>query len=154
MVDQWPPSVDDDVLTAIHIREHTERPAGTKGGFRLSLTSGQWWWSPGVFELHGFSGNSRVAPSTRLLLTRRHPDDRGSFIQAWRHLRSDGGVVAVRYRIVGVDGRVRPVFVMAYLDEIIGRGPRFVTGVMQSDGAPAVRQESVEPSQQNVDFSA
>lgn len=132
-----PPPVDDDPLTAVHMREHTERPAGVKGGFRLSLDSGQWWWSPGVFELHGFGPDDPlpIRPSTRLLLARRHPADRRAFIQAWRHLRSDGGVVAIRYRIVGVDGRARPVFVMAHLGDTTGRGPRFVTGVMQSDGA-------------------
>lgn len=144
MVSQTPPPVDDDLLTAIHVREHTERPAGIKGGFRLSLVSGQWWWSPGVLELHGFGpvGPLPPPPSTRLLLARRHPADRPVFIQAWRHLLADGGVVAVRYRIIGVDGRVRPVFVMAYLDEIAGRGPRFVTGVMQSDG-PAVTSGTI-----------
>jgi hypothetical protein len=135
MARQSPPPVDDDPLTAIHAREHIERPAGIKGGFRLSIASGQWWWSPGVFELHGFGplGPGAARPSTRLLLTRRHPGDRRAFAGAWRHLLTDGGVVALRYRIVGVDGRVRPVFVMAYLDEIAGHGPRFVTGMMQSE---------------------
>jgi hypothetical protein len=154
MVNRTPPPVDSDPLTAIHIREHTERPAGIKGGFRLSLTSGQWWWSPGVFELHGFGPRRPGAarPSTRLLLTRRHPADRRAFTEAWRHLLIDGGVVAMRYRIIGVDRRVRPVFVMAYLDEITGRGARFVTGVMQSeddDVAPddprSIPQQNVEP---------
>lgn len=147
MVNQTPPPVDDDLLTAIHIREHTEPPAGIKGGFRLSMVSGQWWWSPGVFELHGFGplGRGTAEPSTRLLLTRRHPADRSAFRQAWRHLLTEGGVVAIRYRIVGVDHRVRPVFVMAYLDEITGRGPRFVTGVMQSDG-PAVERDERRPA--------
>ena len=153
MVSQTRPTVDDDRLTAIHVREHTERPAGVKGGFRLSLVSGQWWWSPGVFELHGMRPGDELAarPSTRLLLARRHPADRGAFTQAWRHLIADGGVIAVRYRIVGVDGRVRPVFVMAYLDEIAGCGPRFVTGMMQSEDDAGGPPGSGSPSQQNVD---
>ena len=150
MVNQSPPPVDDDLLTAIHVREHTEPPAGVKGGFRLSLVSGQWWWSPGVFALHGFRtpGRGSTGPSTRLLLGRRHPADREAFAQAWRHLLFDGGVVTLRYRIIGVDGQVRPVFVMAYLDEITGHGPRFVTGMMQSEGGAA---GPVQIPQQNVD---
>lgn len=155
MAHQSRPPAGDDLLTAAHIREHTERPAGIRGGFRLALASGQWWWSPGVFQLHGVgpAGRGFVRPSTRLLLTRRHPADRASFAEAWRHLLTDGGMVAVRYRIVGVDGRVRPVFVMAYLNETAGRGPRFVTGVMQSeedviapDDPRSIPQQNVEPS--------
>ena len=127
------PPTDEDQRRA-HSREHVERPAGVKGGFRFSMTTGQWWWSPGVFRLHGYDPEQSrsVRPDGRLLLAHRHPDDRRTFVQAWRHLLSDGGVVAVRYRIVGVDGRVRPVFAMAYLDREVGR-PREVTGVIQSD---------------------
>lgn len=44
--------------------------------------------------------------------------------------------MAVRYRIVGVDGVVRPVFAMAYFDRPAGAAGRAggeITGVMQSD---------------------
>ena len=138
MANQPRPPLDDQIRAA-HCREHVERPAGVKGGFRLSLSTGQWWWSPGMYRLHGYLPNqwSSVRPSGRLLLTHRHPDDRTAFAQAWSHLLTDGGMIAVRYRIVGVDGLVRPVFAMAYLD-IPDRGAcgqqREVTGVMQSDG--------------------
>lgn len=128
------PPLDKDLQLA-HSLEHVERPAGVKGGFRLSLTTGNWWWSAGMFQLHGYTPTQwrTVRPCGRLMLAHRHPDDRAAFAQAWRHLLSDGGVVAFRYRIVGIDGRIRPVFAMAYLDEIAGSGPRFVTGVIQSD---------------------
>ena len=138
MAQQSLPPLDSSVdraVRAAHGREHVERPAGIKGGFRLSLTTGQWWWSPGMFELHGYHGAQvlSVRPTSRLLLTHRHPADREPFARAWQHLLSDGGVVAFRYRIVGDDDRVRPVFAMAYLDSASGRGGE-VTGVMQSDG--------------------
>jgi hypothetical protein len=131
----------DDQLRAAHSREHVERPAGVKGGFRLSLTTGQWWWSPGMYRLHGYLPNqwASVRPSGRLLLIHRHPDDRSAFAQAWSHLLNDGGMIAVRYRIVGFDRLVRPVFAMAYVDAPArgtGAHQREVTGVMQSDGDP------------------
>ncbi|HEY5878436.1 MAG TPA: PAS domain-containing protein [Nakamurella sp.] len=134
MVNQSLPPLDDEVRAA-HGREHVERPAGIKGGFRLSLTSGQWWWSPGVYRLHGYRQGqwAAVRPDGRMLLIHRHPDDRAAFAQAWRHLLADGGMIALRYRIMGVDGLIRPVFAMAYLDGPDGR-PREVTGVLQSDG--------------------
>lgn len=143
-----------DLLTLAHIREHIERPAGIRGGFRLSLASGRWWWSPGVFELHGFgrTGADGLVPSTRLLLAHRLAADRPAFDQAWRHLMTDGWATAFRYRIVGVDGRVRPVFVMASLDGGADRRTGVVTGVMQSDGRAdragidrAVPQQTVDP---------
>jgi PAS domain-containing protein len=120
--------------------EHVERPAGVRGGFRYSLSTGLWWWSPGMFQMHGFRPGEyqRVRPSLRLLLAMRHPAERAALAQAWRHLRTDGGLVAFRYRIVGVDGRIRPVFVMASFDSGSpdrdgGRRIGEVTGVMQSD---------------------
>ncbi len=133
MANPLPPTDED--LHKAHCQEHVERPAGIKGGFRLSMITGQWWWSSGVFRLHGYGPEQSraIRPNGRLLLAHRHPQDRHAFVQAWRHLLSDGGVVALRYRIVGADGCIRPVFAMAYLDVEGGR-PREVTGVLQSDG--------------------
>lgn len=135
-----PPTGDprQDDLRAAHRTEHVERPAGVKGGFRLCLPTGQWWWSPGMFRLHGYPPHQwrSLRPSTRLLLTHRHPADRSAFAQAWTHLLQTGGVMAVRYRIVGVDGVIRPVFAMAYFDRpagAAGRAAGEITGVMQSD---------------------
>ena len=124
----------DDELRLAHSREHVERPAGIRGGFRLSLESGRWWWSPGMYELLGYRSGHTPAPSTQLLLGHRHPLDRAMFERAWRHLVADGGVVAIRYRIIGVDDRVRPVFAMAYRDDTPEGRPLAVSGVIQSDG--------------------
>ncbi len=140
MANQSLPPMDDDVREA-HRRDHVERPAGIKGGFRFSLTTGQWWWSPGMYRLHGYPPVQwrSVRPSGRLLLAHRHPADRPAFAQAWCHLLDEGGVIAVRYRIIGVDGLVRPVFAMAYFDRVgtgAGGQSREVTGVMQSDDSP------------------
>jgi PAS domain-containing protein len=140
MANQALPPLDDDVRAA-HSRDHVEPPAGIKGGFRFSLVTGQWWWSPGMYRLHGYLPDRwlSVRPSGRLLLAHRHPDDRQAFAQAWSHLLDTGGVIAVRYRIIGLDGLVRPVFAMAYLEcsgGEVNRPAREVTGVMQSDGPP------------------
>lgn len=125
-----------------HRAEHVERPAGVKGGFRLCLPTGQWWWSTGMYRLHGYRPQQwpSVRPSARLLLTHRHPADRSAFAQAWTHLLETGGVMAVRYRIVGVDGVIRPVFAMAYFDAPAGAAGRptgEITGVMQSEESAA-----------------
>ena len=69
MANQSLPPMDDDVREA-HSHDHVERPAGIKGGFRLCLTNGQWWWSPGMYRLHGYPPDRwrSVRPSGRLLL--------------------------------------------------------------------------------------
>jgi PAS fold len=137
MAHQSLPPLDGD-LAAAHSHEHVERPAGIKGGFRLCLATGQCWWSSGMFRLHGYSPAqwSAVRPSGRLLLAHRHPDDRRAVGQALEHLLADGGMIAVRYRVVGADGLVRPVFAMAYLGKAGHGSAREVTGVMESDGPP------------------
>lgn len=116
-----------------HRYEHVEAPAGIKGGFRFSLIDGTWWWSPGMYELHGYRPSQLrdVRPSTRLLVTHRHPQDRRAMAAAWAHLITDGSLAAFHYRIVGADGVVRPVFAMASTDFNRGHAPTMVTGVLQ-----------------------
>ena len=128
-----------------HRYEHVEAPAGIKGGFRFSLTDGTWWWSPGMYALHGYRQTQlrRVAPSTRLILSHRHPADRQAMAAAWAHLLADGKLAAFHYRIVGADGITRPVFALASTDFNRGHEPTMVTGVLQLEefntrtGAPS-----------------
>src|SRR6478752_5428859 len=121
-------------LQSDHRYEHVEAPAGIKGGFRFSLTDGAWWWSPGMFALHGYRQTQMrsVQPSTRLILSHRHPADRRAMAAAWAHLLADGKLVAFHYRIVGADGVVRPVFALASTDFNRGHDPTLVTGVLSS----------------------
>ncbi len=116
-----------------HRYEHVEAPAGIKGGFRFSLTDGAWWWSPGMYALHGYRQTQMrsIQPSTRLILSHRHPADRRAMAAAWAHLLADGKLAAFHYRIVGADGVVRPVFALASTDFNRGHDPTLVTGVLQ-----------------------
>jgi PAS domain-containing protein len=132
-------------VQADHRYEHVEAPAGIKGGFRFSLTDGAWWWSPGMYALHGYQPTQlqQVRPSTRLILLHRHPADRQAMAAAWAHLTADGSLAAFHYRILGADGVTRPVFALASTDFNRGHEPTLVTGVLQLEefstrtGAPA-----------------
>lgn len=106
-----------------------------KGAFRVTLASGAWWWSPGMYTLHGYRPNQarRVVPSTRLILAHLHPADRPAVNQAWAHLIADGELVALHFRIVGDDGVVRPVFALAATGFAAGDTPSVVTGVLEYD---------------------
>ena len=116
-----------------HRYEHVEAPAGIKGGFRFSLTDAAWWWSPGMYALHGYRPEEmqKIRPSTRLIVIHRHPADRQAMAAAWAHLIADGSLAAFHYRIVGADGVTRPVFAMASTDFNRGHDPTLVTGVLQ-----------------------
>ena len=61
--------------------------------FRYDVRSGDWWWSPGMFDLHGLT-DGEVAPSTELLMSHKHPEDlagteqtlRSVLTEAWSRL--------------------------------------------------------------------
>jgi len=109
--------------------------ADLKGGFTINLANGSWWWSPGMYALHGYPDSQppAVIPNSRLLLAHRDPADRDALRQAWTHLLSDGGMVALHYRIIGADQVHRPVFVMASIRS--GRDGDTITGVMQLESS-------------------
>ncbi len=110
-------------------------PTGVKGAFRITLADGTCWWSPGMFTLHGDRAGrlSRLVPTTRMMVTHVHPADRRATANAWAHLIADGHLVALRYRIVGADEVIRPVFVLASTDLDKTHPPTVVTGVMEFD---------------------
>jgi PAS domain-containing protein len=116
-----------------HRHEHAAAPAGIKGGFRFSLTDDAWWWSPGMYALHGYrqAQMQKIRPSTRLMVIHRHPADRQAMAAAWAHLIADGSLAAFRYRILGADGVIRAVFALASTDFNRGHDPTLVTGVLQ-----------------------
>ena len=94
-----------------------------------------------MYLLHGLPADQigRVVPTTRLVLAHRHPADRVAVARAWAHLIAEGNLVAARYRIIGFDGVVRPVYAMASTDQQSGLVPTVVTGVLQLE-APAAQQ--------------
>ena len=110
-------------------------PAGVKDGFRFDLSSGSWWWSPGMYTLHGYRpGEGPGLPAgPRLVFAHRHPDDRAVVRTAWRQLIVRGGLVAVHYRVLGADGVIRRVFVMVSPVSGSHRQLAGVTGVMELD---------------------
>jgi PAS fold len=110
---------------------------GIKGAFRMTLADGACWWSPGMFTLHGYRAGRlpRLVPTTRVMVNHVHPADRRATADAWAHLIADGHLVALHYRIVGADGVVRPVFVLASTNHDRANPPTVVTGVMEFDAA-------------------
>ncbi|GAA2733546.1 PAS and ANTAR domain-containing protein [Pedococcus aerophilus] len=76
--------------------------------FRYDVRSGDWWWSPGMFDLHGLTEGD-VEPSTELLMSHKHPEDLAATEQTLRSVLASGEPFCCRHRVVDTHGRVREV---------------------------------------------
>lgn len=76
--------------------------------FRYDLRSGDWWWSPGMFDLHGLT-EGEAEPSTDLLMSHKHPEDLATAEQTLRNVLSTGEPFCCRHRVVDAHGQVREV---------------------------------------------
>ncbi|MFI9503941.1 PAS and ANTAR domain-containing protein [Nocardia sp. NPDC052566] len=82
------------------------------GTFRYWYDEQRWEWSDEVAQMHGYSPGS-VTPTTELLLTHKHPEDRAWVATALAKTTEDGQPFSSRHRIVDTVGQVRHVIVVA-----------------------------------------
>ena len=95
--------------------------------FRYDVVGDSWWWSPGMYALHGLDPDE-VVPSTGLLLAHKHADDRARTEGTLRAVLATGEPFCCRHRIVDAAGRVRTVM-------SVGEGRRDEAGaVVAVDG--------------------
>jgi PAS domain S-box-containing protein len=81
------------------------------GSFRFYADQQRWEWSDEVAAIHGY-GPGEISPTTQLLLTHKHPDDRERVAQVIDELLKEGKPFSSRHRIVDRGGRVRHVLVI------------------------------------------
>ncbi|WP_370063370.1 PAS and ANTAR domain-containing protein [Mycobacterium sp. MAA66] len=108
------------------------------GKFKYLIEDQQWLWSDQVARMHGYEPGA-VQPTTELLLSHKHPDDRAKVAQILERVRT-GGQFSSRHRIIDAAGRTHWVVVVAdrMLDdagEVIGTEGFYVdvTDSLQSD---------------------
>ncbi len=113
------------------------------GRFRFYIDGQRWEWSENVERLHGYEPGT-VTPTTELLLSHKHPDDRPQ-VAAVLDKVADGEPFSSRHRIIDTAGRTHWVIVIGdrMLDEVgrvIGTSGFYVdyTDTMQSDITAAV----------------
>lgn len=82
------------------------------GWFRFHFDDDRWEWSPEVETLHGYPPGT-VEPTTDLVLSHKHPDDRGHIAAMLEEIRTRHQAFSTRHRIVDTAGRVRHVIVVA-----------------------------------------
>ncbi|MFE7744621.1 PAS and ANTAR domain-containing protein [Nocardia sp. NPDC057455] len=82
------------------------------GGFSFWFDDQRWEWSHEVAAMHGYRPGS-VTPTTELLLTHKHPDDREAVASALARSIADAEPFSSRHRIIDTAGAVHHVILVA-----------------------------------------
>jgi PAS domain S-box-containing protein len=113
------------------------------GSFRFFIDGQRWEWSENVERLHGYEPGT-VTPTTELVLSHKHPDDR-QHVAAVLDRVVEGEPFSSRHRIIDTAGRTHWVIVVGdrMLDEagnVVGTSGFYVdfTDTLQSDISAAV----------------
>lgn len=91
-------------MTTLHPVTNT----GPIGSFEYAVATDTWVWSDELYAIHGFTPGD-VVPTTDLVLSHKHPDDRDEVVRVIRQVREDGRPFAVWHRLVDASGTERQV---------------------------------------------
>jgi hypothetical protein len=89
-------------------RKPGEQPSRVTGRYRYDRRSGDWWWSPEMFTLHGLPLDASQ-PDTETYLQYQHAEDRARLLAAMSTACSTGRDFALETRIIRTDGLERDV---------------------------------------------
>jgi fructose-specific component phosphotransferase system IIB-like protein len=81
------------------------------GWFRFYFADQRWEWSEQVQRLHGYEPGS-VNPTTELVLSHKHPDDRGQVAATIDQILNTHQAFSTRHRIIDTGGQVHHVVVV------------------------------------------
>jgi len=81
------------------------------GAFRFYFDDQRWEWSEQVQRMHGYQPGA-VTPTTELMLSHKHPEDRAQIAQTIETIRRTGQPLSSRHRIIDTSGKVRSVVVV------------------------------------------
>jgi PAS domain S-box-containing protein len=115
---QQPPLRDVDTADVISVPIVAQRTAPEDadgfervGSFRYLKTVDRWEWSAAVARMHGY-GPGTVVPTTELLLSHEHPDDKSAVSEVIDQVLRHGAAFSSRHRIVDTVGGVHTVVVV------------------------------------------
>ena len=81
------------------------------GWYRFFFEDQRWEWSPEVARIHGYEPGT-VTPTTRLVLSHKHPDDYEHVAATLEDIRRTLKPFSTRHRIITVQGATREVVVI------------------------------------------
>jgi PAS domain S-box-containing protein len=91
-----------------------KRPASgwpLAGSFKYRIDDDRWEWSDEVAAMHGYEPGT-VTPTTELVLSHKHPDDKPTVAELIDQVRRNGVPFSSRHRIIDTAGNVRVVVVV------------------------------------------
>lgn len=89
--------------------------------YRLDLATQSWWWSDGLYALHGFLPGE-VVPTTELVLAHQHPADRDETARFLTSAQPTAEPFGAMRRLVDARGQERSVVVVGRIDPV-DQGP-------------------------------
>ncbi|TQM33023.1 PAS and ANTAR domain-containing protein [Nocardia bhagyanarayanae] len=115
------------------------------GSFRFWFEDQRWEWSDEVALMHGYSPGT-VRPTTKLLLSHKHPDDREQVATALANSIETGAPFSSRHRIIDTKGTVHHMIVVAdrmtdESDEVVGTAGYYID---VTDTLEEHRQETLD----------
>jgi hypothetical protein len=81
------------------------------GSFKYRATEDSWEWSDEVAAMHGYEPGT-VTPTTELVLSHKHPDDKPTVAELIDQVRHNGVAFSSRHRIIDTAGDVHVVVVV------------------------------------------
>ncbi|OBK25905.1 antitermination regulator [Mycobacterium asiaticum] len=81
------------------------------GSFRFYFDNQRWEWSEQVQQMHGYTAGS-VTPTTDLVLSHKHPEDRGEVAATIDDILHTHRAFSTRHRIIDTAGEVHHVIVV------------------------------------------
>jgi PAS domain S-box-containing protein len=109
------------------------------GAFRFYFDDQRWEWSEQVQRMHGYQPGA-VTPTTELVLSHKHPEDRDQIAQTIDTIRRTCQPLSSRHRIIDTSGKARPVIVVG--DELRDEQGRVVgTQGFYIDATPDEREQ-------------
>lgn len=126
------------------------QPAGARpylnvGSFRFWFVGQRWEWSDEVARMHGYEPGS-VEPTTKLLLSHKHPEDRAHVQDLLDYALRSGESFSSRHRFIDTRGQVHDAIVVAdrMLDEsgaVLGTAGHYID---LTDTFDEARQEMLD----------
>lgn len=108
------------------------------GAFHFDPASDTWTWGEEVYAIYGFS-SGEVVPTTELILSHQHPDDRASVDEFLARVLRDGSTGSLWHRIRDAGTAVRQVVTTAS-GELDGNGTPIALRGHVVDVSEAVRR--------------
>ncbi|MFE3228618.1 PAS and ANTAR domain-containing protein [Nocardia sp. NPDC059228] len=117
------------------------------GSFRFWFGDQRWEWSDEVAVMHGYRPGA-VSPTTDLLLSHKHPEDRAQVASMIARSVNDALPFSSRHRIIDTDGNVHDVIVVG--DQMVDGQDRVVGSagfyIDVTDALAEHRQEALDDS--------